>query len=250
MAHDDYIPSPHTEFFEWENILVSGVATNEVAWGLLHPKVLELQGKHTVYNALYTTAHTPATKTKAANVAHEEGRNGYEKYIRGFVKEYLINNSAISTEEKINLGLNPQVSTGGSRPAIQTAPHTTMKSLGGGWMKFENRVEGDESRPSRHTDSDGLEIRYAITPYKGTGTTPPPVPPVPPPSSEPADTSGSLPTPEQCPLQHFSTKAGFKLQLGAANIGKLLLVYSRWKNNTDDAKSGPFPSLPVIILIS
>ncbi|MES2621545.1 MAG: hypothetical protein V4615_11905 [Bacteroidota bacterium] len=239
MAQEDYIPDGYAEFFPWQNNLVTMVSTNAVAWGIPVPKVTELGDKQDIYVPLYTAATTPSTKTKAANVAHEEGRKVYEKYIRGFVKEFLINNSAISTQEKIDTGLNPNISSGGSRPAIETSPHTTLKGLGGGVMKFECRVESDSSRASRHTDSDGVEIRYRILEKEGVGSPPP---------GEPG--GGDMPTPETCPLQYFSTKATFKLELGGSNVGKLIFVFTRWKNNTSPEKSGPYQSLPVIALIS
>lgn len=239
MAQEDYIPRDYADFFTWQNNLVTMVSANAVAWGIPAPKVTELEGKQTTYVGLYNTATTPSTKTKSANVAHEEGRKVYEKYIRGFVNEYLINNSAITTQQKIDLGLNPHINTGGSRPAIETTPHTTVKGLGGGVMKFENRVESDSSRASRHADSDGVEMRYRII-EKGEVGSPNP--------GEPG--GGDMPTPETCPLQHFSSKASFNLELGSNNVGKLLFVFTHWKNNTDSAKSGPYQSLPVIALIS
>jgi len=108
-------------------------------------------------------------------------------------------------------------------------------------MEFENRVEHDSSRASRHKFSDGVEMRWTIIPYKASGGGVP-VPP------QPGD--DGIPTPEQCPNQHFSTKARFKMELGSSNIGKVLIGYTRWKNNSNPAKSGQYQTLPVIQLIS
>lgn len=249
MAADtDYVPAPDGEFFDWQKDLVDEVVANEVPWGIPNTKILEIQAKRTAYNAKYTLANSLSTKTAGTTGAHRSERKVYEKYLRSFVKEYLVANSAITVQERIDIGINTGEITGGSRPAIVTSPHTSMKSLGGGFVEFENRVESDSSRPSRHEDSDGLDIRYAIIPFRDTGgSTPEPVPgdPVPPPSTQ----TGGMPTPEQCPHHHFSTKAKFKLELGTSNIGKLVVVYTRWKNNANPEKSGPYITIPVAHLI-
>jgi hypothetical protein len=242
-AETDYIPAADADFSKWQGDLVDMIGTNGVAWGIPTGKVTEIQAKRTSYDAKYTAAETPSTRTTGTVSAHRSERTSYEKYIRKFVKEFLAGNSAVTVQQRKDMKINTGEPSGGSRAAITSSPHTSMKSLGGGFMQFENRVEGDSTRPSRHKASDGLEVRYAILPYRhtaGAGSPPPP-----PPSSDDSD----LPTPEECPNQHFSTKARFKLELGSANIGKVIIAYPRWKNNATPEKSGPYTSLPVIQLI-
>lgn len=220
----DYIPSPLAEFFGWQGNLVTKVAAGAVGWGIAAGKVTALTDAQTVYVPLYNAAANPATKTKGSVKAQEDGRKVYEKLIRGFVKENLINNSAVTAQDKIDMGLNPG-GTRSPRPAITTAPAVALKAKGGLMVQLEFRVESDASRPSIQVDSDGLEIKamVGLTPPKSFNET-------------------GLNT-------FFSTKARFNHLFEDESLaGQTFFVYARWANTSDNKKSGPWSALAQVVV--
>lgn len=221
---DDYIPQQMALFFGWQSNLVTKVVAGATGWGIAAGKVTALTDAQTVYVPLYNAVANPATKTKGSVKAQEDGRKVYEKFIRGFVKENLISNSAVTAQDKIDMGLNPGGSHG-PRPAITTAPNTALKAMGSLLMQLEFRVESDASRPSIHPDSDGLEIKAMVS------TTPP----------KGFNDSG-LNT-------FFSSKARFNHLFEDETLaGQNFYVYARWANNSDSKKSGPWSALATVVL--
>ena len=217
-----YIPTRIAEFIPWQGTLVTKVVAGASGWGITTAKVDVLTDAQGVYVPLYAAISNPSTKTKGAVQAHKDGLKAYKKVIRAFVKENLIANSAITAQEKIDMGLNP----GGEhakRTKILTTPGIRLIALGGLLVRLEFRVEGDESRPSIHPESDGLEIRMLVSPP-------------PPPSFGNVNTIV------------FSKKANFVQGFEQDLAGQTLYVYARWKNNSDDSKSGPWSILAYVVL--
>jgi hypothetical protein len=220
----NYIPSALADFIPWQGNLVTKVGTNATEWNISTAKVTALTDAQGVYLPLYEKVANPATKTKGAVKAQEDGRKEYEKFIRAFVKENLINNSAITAEQKINMGLNPGNSSHSARPKITTAPFVLLSSLGNLQIKLTFRTEDDESRPSIQPDSDGVEMRVLI-------------------ASEPPKNSSELKD------VLFSTKARFTHILNDPTFaGQTLYVVARWKNNSDPAKSGPWSGIASVLI--
>jgi hypothetical protein len=239
---DDYIPAPDNEFKEFQGNIDDMVTDNEVAWGIPNAVVLELNGKRTAYDLQYTTANTPSTRTTGTIAAHRAGRVIHEKYIRAFVKAHLAGNTAITVEQRKNLGINMGDNIRSVRPKINVAPNVILKALGGQDVLVECRRPEDESRPSMHPDADVIEFRGAISSVPPGGTpagTPFPIPGDPPPASwkEALDVS-------------VSTKARFTRVLGDPELaGKYMYIFARYKNNSDDRKSGPWSEVAHVRII-
>ncbi len=219
----DYIPNRMGDFATWQANLVTKVAAAPASWGLPAPKVTELQAKQTAYLLLYNKITDPNTKTKGAVEQHADGRKTYEKYLRGFVKEFLVNNSAISIEEKISLGINPGTNAGSSRPAIDEEPLLQLRARGALQIVVQVRTETDSTRPSIHPLADGVEIRYTF------GSTPP---------------AGVA----ECREVFFSTKARFKKTMSADVEGKSIYMYARWSNTTDDTKNSGWSQVESVVV--
>lgn len=223
----DYIPAKNSLFNDFQQNMVTRVTANATTWGIASGKVTDLTAAQGIYQPLYNAINNPNTRTKAATTAHTAGRKVYEKYLRDFVKENLVFNSSIPIEGKEALRINPGVPHAGSRPAITTKPVLMLQALAGAFVKFTCRVEGDESRPSLHPDANGVEIKVSV------GA---------PPSDPP-----KIDTDFQYTL--FSSKATFKKDADPTQIGKRVYAIARWKNNTDDAKSGPWCPVQNVMLI-
>ncbi len=220
----DYIPKQNLKFYAFIQNLVDLVIANAVAWGILPAKVTELTDARDVYVPLFQAISNPKNRTSAQVDAHKTGRKVFQKYIRAFVKENLINNSLIPHDKKIEMGLNPGSGTHSARPAITTAPVVDLRALGGFRVQAVCRVLSDDNRPSIQQDADGVEFRYLITT-----------------ASPPANYKAATET-------FFSTKARFITAIDPADVGKTIYLFARWKNNSDDKKSGPWCDMVLVVI--
>lgn len=210
----DYIPHGIGPFYNFVSALVAIVVAQGAGWGLATALITALQTAFNTYEALYNAQLNPNARTKAQVEAHRVGRIVFEAYIRQFVKEHLISNSAITRDEKVEMGLNPGDDTNTPRPPITTAPVLNVKATAGCRVKIECRVEADESRPSIQKDSDGVELRYSL----GTA---------------PANW-------QQATNVVLSSRARKTITFAPDSEGQLVYWYASWFNKSDDSKSGPF----------
>ena len=112
------------------------------------------------------------------------------------------------------------------RPQITDAPFVDFKVESGAFVLVTCRVEHDSTRASMHPDADEIEMRYSLLP---TGD-PAPI--------DPAETQDST----------MSSKAIFRFSGGIGNAGQRLYGYLRWRNKTDEAKSGPWSQIETIVV--
>ena len=216
-----FIPAKDAKFHEWQNDIKAQVTTNAVAWGIDSGAVTALGTRNGTYNTKYAAISNKNTSTKQQRAAHRAERKDYEKYMRKFVKEHLLYNSAITYDEKVAMGL---ISTDDSgRQKIETAPNVVMKAKPGLRVLTEARVDADSSRPSMHPDADVLEVRGQL--------------------------GGTQPVLwSDVPNVVQETKARFTTELPPDSGGKTLYCFYRWRNLTDDKKSGPWGGLVMVKL--
>ena len=194
----DYVPAKNNAFFNFQNSLVEVVVSNGAGWNIPAGDITDLQDAQAIYVPLYNAITNKQTRTTQQVDAHTNGRATFEAFIRGFVKEFLVNNSDISHDEKIAMGLNPDEGTRSPRSNIETQPYLLIKAIGGSRIRVECRVESDSNRPSRHPDSDGVEYAYTLNyPNSGDGENG---------SDAEAPAEGTQTNP---PTKNFSTKARF-----------------------------------------
>ena len=111
-------------------------------------------------------------------------------------------------------------------PQITTAPFVDFEVESGAIILITCRVAHDSTRASMHPDADDIEMRYIL--------------------QDPAD---APPTdPDELPNTELSTKAIFRFSAGMPNAGKRLYAFLRWRNNTDEAKSGPWSQIMTIVV--
>jgi len=137
----------------------------------------------------------------------------YENFIEDFAGEFIIPNSNISDSQVEALGFNRKSDQPGTRAVITDVPFSKLEPIGGSKVTVINRVSSDSSRASMHPEADVVEIKYAI-------------------GDAPANV-------DACPNKETSTRATFTIQLAAADAGKKIHAYVRWRNNVNPEKSGP-----------
>lgn len=225
-------------FFNFSQGLNTQLTNNGATWGIPAAKITEFNDRFNIYKPYYDAQTNKKSRTQQQVEDHEEQRTIFENYIEPFANQYIIPNELISNSQCELLGFNRKQDPG-TRPAITSAPVLGLKAAQGSRILVENRVESDQTRPSRHKDSDGVEVRYSIAPAPGSTTPPGP---------------GSPSTPAPGPATpvytfKFSKKAKLKLQLAETDAGKVITMHSRWVNLTDETKNGPW-SLPATVMVS
>jgi hypothetical protein len=237
----DYIPRKQHDFNVWQENLVAKVVLNAALWLIASGKITALQAAQAIFTPLYTAWKVKTTRTQQQIDAYTIGAKTYKAFLRSFVKENLVANTAIPHDDKKMLGINPGREGKGFRKPIDSAPNVVMKALGSLEIGVECRVEADSSRPSMHPEADVIEFRTAISAIGPGGNIggPPPVP-------------GQMPptTWEQALTVSVSTKAKFTMALGNPDLsGMWLYVFARYKNNTDDKKSGKWSEVAHVKIV-
>jgi len=212
--NEDFIPDDDPGFFDWQDNYVTMVVANFLAWLIPLAAKDDLVAKQAAYVPLYNAIKVKSNRTTAQVGAHRAGRFTYEKYLRSFNKQYTLFNNAITIEKKLELEITVPDTEPSSRKAIETSPFVKLFASAGARIKAECRVDNDSSRASMHPDADEVEVAYEI------GT----------------DPAGW----EKCTKKITSSKARFFIPFASEDIGKKVYFFFRWKNKTDESKSGPF----------
>ncbi len=238
----DYIPHAYSKFNNWQKQLVKGLLTDPLTgdvtafppapgadpanweiWKIPQADMQKLVNGQATYQPYYDDWSDEDARNKTIVENHKREYGIYVKLIRKFVARWLRNNGKVKSGSKAGLGLTVPDTKRTSRAKIETRPLVKAEMKGGALLKLQFRVEGDSTRTSMHPDADVVELKYRIG-----GTEP----------ASPAETNQT---------DTFS-KARYHMQLDMADAGKFFYGFARWKNNTDNSKSGPW-SLLIMIMI-
>jgi hypothetical protein len=118
MPSVDYIPRQDVKFLEWAQKLLIYVKAHLIAWGLSADILTPLEAKLDAYANAYGKAQDP-NRGKVDVLLKNETRDSLKQSVRLFVKEHLMYNSAITNEDRENMGL-PIHDTKPSPPHIPT----------------------------------------------------------------------------------------------------------------------------------
>jgi hypothetical protein len=105
MPHNDVV------FNVWQGNFVTNVDANATPWGVPATKVTELKGNQTAWTTVYGKVSNWSNTTPTDRLAKKSEKKTYTKYMRGFVKEFLINNSKLTDSDRELLGLTVKSET-------------------------------------------------------------------------------------------------------------------------------------------
>jgi hypothetical protein len=94
----DYIPGSDEKFLEWSKNLYAYAVANFSRWSVPSPQTA-LESRLSAYETTFETAQNP-NRGKVDILAKNEARDALKKDIRVYVKAYLINNPAVTDEDK------------------------------------------------------------------------------------------------------------------------------------------------------
>lgn len=224
MPGTDYIPDPDSEFDEFQKNFMTKLLAGASSWNIPSGRVDALVILQTRWNTDFARGGKEADRRHSDTVAKQGTRKLYEKEIRNVTQEFIAKNSLVNDEQRAALGVTVPDTELTDRPAIESRPTVKPEMKGGARLQMEFRVEDDSDRPSMHQHADVVELKWQV--------------------------GGTEPTsPAQCPNTDSFSKAKESMQLDVADAGQFFYGFARWKNNSDNSKSGPF-SLLIKIIIS
>jgi hypothetical protein len=207
----DYIPGSDKEFLEWSKNLYTYTLAHFSGWSVPSPQTA-LESRLSAYETAFEAAQNP-NRGRVDILAKNETRDALKKDIRVYVKAYLINNPAVTDEDKAAMGL-PIYKTGKSPvPPPETVPELTVDTGTPRRHKVHYRDRGSKRR-GKPPHVSGIEIRYAILDHY-------------PASVNELTHSG------------FDTASPFVMDYGEEDRGKKAYYCGRWEMPSEGGK-GPF----------
>lgn len=142
--------------------------------------------------------------------------------------------NATSDDELVfNFKIGRAAATHPTEPIAETVVFT-VKPLGGGELRFTCRTATDSSRASIPEGADSVQVAFQImdkdTKPEGEG-------------------EGSLPNPDDGSMRReLFTKAQFTFEAGMANVGRLMVIYTRWYNTKHPKLAGPWSNVTAAVI--
>jgi hypothetical protein len=122
----DYIPQNDADMNVWQGNLVAIVESNLTTWSISTDDFAVVKSKQTTWTTAYTKASNKQNRTSADVLAKDDASYEYKKTIRGFVAQWLANNTKITDSDRTRMGLTVKSGTRTPTPAPATCPVGTV----------------------------------------------------------------------------------------------------------------------------
>jgi hypothetical protein len=161
-------------------------------------------------------------RTSAITQTKNELKKTFIDYVRPLLTR-ISSSPNINETDRATLHLRKPDRTLTKRGMIHDVPVAALESHPGGRIKVRCQMEHDSNRASMHKLADAIEMKIKI--------------------GDPAPGS-----PDDCPMNWFSTTAIFNYQVGQVNAGKRIYVFCRYVNLTNPAHNGSFNTSRNVII--
>jgi hypothetical protein len=159
MGNKDYVPANDEEFLDWGKNLYAYALAHYAGWDIPSPQV-SLETLLNAYEAAFHAANSP-NRGKVDILHKNQTRNALKKEIRLYVRAYLINNPAVTDEDKTAMGLPIYKTTHTPVPVPSTAPRLFLNTSVRRRISVDYRDEGS-GRRGKPSGVHGIEVRWAI----------------------------------------------------------------------------------------
>lgn len=220
-----YIPAPDGEFATWLSNFATLIAADPTDYGLVSGDATVITGVNTAYQAAYTAAIDPSTRTPVTVQAKIDARNAAEQTVRPYAVT-ISRNESVSNELKTGLGINLPNPTRTPVPAPVTSPSLELVGAAGLTHRLQIRDSSTPTSKKKPFGVIGCEIWVAV------GTV-------------------AAVDPSQASLKTVSTKTPVQLEYTSGDRGKLATYFLRWQTRSGpggQAQTGPW-SDPVALVI-
>jgi hypothetical protein len=218
----DYIPAKLADYRLFSDHFVDLVSQKAAAWGIPDTAKTKLTSGHTAWKAAQDEADNPDTRTSLAIEKARRLRGEDTVNIRWMVNTYINPNAAgaITTEDRIDLGLHVKDTTPSHHPAPTSRPDTDVEPSG----KYQHTIIAlDSATSKKEKPADAYGVRYA---WQLGGTAP----------ASPAD----------LPKSKFSRKISEKFLWDPGDQGKPVHYATAYENSKGDI--GPWSAVASTIV--
>jgi hypothetical protein len=238
MAGKTRVPGDNALFNNYLNTTGSYIATgtpttNGVRLGLTTTNVTDwVAGVTNWHDNIYPKYVNADTRTKTVVKQVQNFKKEFKTFANPLLNIMAASPNATEADEEVFNFITKR-----KKPTIPTTPiseqcYCTARVIGGGEIKFGFRTATDTKRPSLAEGADCVQIAYVLFDF-GAGAAEPTPAPTP-------DTKGMV--------KEFHTKSQFMLSLGVENIGRRLLLFSRWYNTKHPELAGPWSPITVVLI--
>ena len=169
----------------------------------------------------FPLSQDPAT-TNSAIIAEKNGeRDQLEALLRGIYND--IPESVLNSEDRKTLELKERDKIRTPRPHITVQPDASLEPIGGTQVKLSVRQHHEATRGSMHEHADCIEFVSVVG------------------NVAPA-------RPEDCPKSTSFRKATHIFLFNGGDAGKRLYGYVRYRNESNEEKSGPWSNMVTCII--
>lgn len=219
-----YIPNRDADFAAWLLNFATLIAAAPAAYGLLVGDATAISAQNTAFQAAYTAAIDPGTRTPATVAAKDAARANAQAVVRPYAQR-IRNNSAVDVALKVGLGLTIPSTTPTPIPAPVVAPALSLQSAIVGQMRlaYKDPTAAGKAKPYGVV---GVEMARAI------GTVP---------AVDPAQAS----------VWGTATKSPFEMSFLAGDAGKVVTLFGRFVTRSGPggiAQVGPW-SAPLVLTV-
>jgi len=208
------IPKAPSACKDFESNAIDLCTVNAVAWGIPSEKLTSINLKRTEYEKKYAIANNRKTQNPAATAAREEKWELLKADLIDLYDHHILNNDAISAEDKEALYIHYLAGGGGSAaPAPTTTPIIILKSED---ISVLYVIYSDSATPGSHAKPDNVafgELKYKVD--------------IPPPTG-----------PDECPESANISHSRTTIVFTPEQRGKKIFAYARWVNK--NGKTGPW----------
>lgn len=102
---NDYIPQSDANFNVWQGNLYEIIQSNYTLWGISEEDIATMTKLKNTWDATYKVASNKQNRTRADVQAKDDAGVTYIKFLRGFVAQWLSNNSKVPNSERERMGL-------------------------------------------------------------------------------------------------------------------------------------------------
>lgn len=211
-----YLPPKDADFDNWFNNFQTLIAAAPATYGLMAGDATNITASYTTWHTDYLVCTSPSTKTKQAVADKNTALINSKALIRPYAQQ-ISNNPAVTSGNKIALGLNPKTSTPTPIAIPVTSPTLSFLSFLHGSVNFAYR--DSSASPTSKAKPYGVRSLQLFGKMSATPIT----------------------DPTQLPFLGVYTKSPLQWLAPSGTSGQLWYWAARWAIQTGE--TGPFGTI-------
>lgn len=223
MQQAPYIPAPDAAFSAWLQNFSNLLSATPTDFGLTAPDATAVAAQNTAFQAAYTLAIDPATRTSPTVAAKDAARVTAEAVVRPYAIQISLN-ASVTNENKTAIGVNIP-----NRSPVPVPPPTTFPQLGFRSAEplihvLQYQDSGLGTGKKKPVGAIGLEL------WRSVGTV-------------------AATDPAQADYYGQFTKSPLRSSFESAQVGKVCTYFARWITRSGPggiAQTGPW-SAPLTV---